>query len=169
MAQVADYLGPGIMSRGAGAIGERSGQQVDLRFYFTVSGFYDTGLQPFSVDSSGRLKEIDGLYGEQASVGVYGTHSWKRAILGLDYNGDYRHYSEQSYFDGSDQRLALGYTFRKSKRFSIDLRETAGTASRAFGNSVFQVPGDIVNQPTSLLFDNRTYYTQSTADFNYIA
>jgi hypothetical protein len=30
------------------------------------------------------------------------------------------------------------------------------------------VPTDIVNQATSLLFDNRTYYTQSTMDFNFI-
>jgi hypothetical protein len=168
MAQVGDYLGPGILSRGAGSIGERSGQPVNLRFYLSASGFYDNGLQPFSVDSTGHLKQIDGQSGEELTVGLFGTHSWKSALLGVDYEGTYRHYSDNQYFDGSDQRLALGYSIRKTKRFSIDMRESAGTSSRAFGYVGYQLPTDIVNQPTSLLFDNRTYYTQSTVDFNYI-
>lgn len=48
--QIGNYLGPGVLSRGAGDIGTRSGAQVDLRYYFDVSGVYDTGLQPFAVD-----------------------------------------------------------------------------------------------------------------------
>ena len=169
VAQSTDYAGPGVLSRGAGDIGSRSGQQVDLRFYFSATGIYDTGLLPFSVDSTGHLLNVSGLYGEEADVGVYGTHSWKRAILGIDYNGSYRHYSQNSFLDGSDHRFALGYTFRPTKRIALDIRQLAGTDSRAFGSTAYGVPTDIVNQPTSLLFDDRTYYVQSTMDLNFIA
>src|SRR5579862_4860359 len=69
-AQLGAYLGPGVLSRGAGDVGTRSGQQVDLRFYGDVSGVYDTGLQPFALDSKGNLITINGLYGIVADVGA---------------------------------------------------------------------------------------------------
>src|SRR6266851_8594298 len=86
-AQVGNYLGPGVLSRGAGDIGTRSGQQVDLRFYAGVSGVYDNQLQPVSVDSKGNLIQVKSLYGVEANLGAYGTHNWKTATLGLDYHG----------------------------------------------------------------------------------
>src|SRR5713101_2706730 len=45
-AQVSDYLGPGVLSRGAGDIGTRSGRQVDLRLYAGAAGVFDNQLQP---------------------------------------------------------------------------------------------------------------------------
>ena len=54
-AQIANYLGPGILSRGAGDIGAHSGEQVDLRLSGSVSGFVDNGLLPLSVTSDGNL------------------------------------------------------------------------------------------------------------------
>src|SRR6185295_7929704 len=55
------YLGPGVLSRGAGDIGRRAGQEVDLRFFASAYAIYDTGIQPFSLDSSGKLLETNGL------------------------------------------------------------------------------------------------------------
>ncbi len=162
------YLGPGILSRGAGGIGQRGGHEVDLRFFATVSADYDSGIQPFSLDSNGKLTQPGPLYGVEGDIGVYGVHNWRHATLGVDYLGNYRHYSGNSYYDGSDQSLALGYSVRTSKRFAIDMRQTAGTTSRGFGGFSSSVPGDLVNQPTSLLFDNRMYYLQSTMAFNFI-
>jgi hypothetical protein len=171
-AQQADsYLGPGVLSRGVGGIGMRSGQQVDLRFYAGVSGVYDNQLQPVSVDAKGNLNLVKGLYGVEGDLGAYGVHNWKTASLALDYRGLYRHYSEHTYFDGSDHTLALGYTYRKSRRLVFDLRQLAGTYAQGFG--VYGVAPsatvDIVNQPTALLFDNRTHYIQSTMDVSYLA
>jgi hypothetical protein len=161
------YQGPGVLTRGAGNVGQRGGEQVDLRFFASISSTYDTGLQPIALDSKGQLAQINGIYGAEASLGVYGTHNWKTATLGIDYTGNYHAYSGASYFDGSDQSLALGYSVRATKRFSIDMREVAGTASRGLGTYYSAIPGDQVNLPTSLLFDNRTYYTQSGMDFIY--
>ena len=172
-AQPGAYLGPGVLTRGAGNIGDRSGQQVDLRFFADVSGVYDNGIQPFALDSKGNLLQVIGLYGVQAQVGAYGSHRWSRALLGLDYNGTFYHYNNASFYDGSNHNLALGYTYQKSRRLSFDFRQIAGESSLGYGGpgfygAAYAPPSDIVNTPTTLLFDNRTYYLQSSMDVNYI-
>ena len=170
LAQPGAYLGPGILSRGAGDVGYRTGEQVNLRLFADVSGVYDTGLQPFAVDSKGNLITIDALYGVQVDVGAYGSHRWRRAVLGLDYSGNYTHYAQSSNLDTSNQSLKLGYTYQKSRRLSFDFREVAGTSKYGFGSPGFYgtQSTDFVTTPTSLLFDNRTDYLQSTMDVNFI-
>ena len=167
-AQISDYLGPGILSRGAGDIGTRGGQDVDLRFFVTANGIYDSGLQPFSVDSSGHLATVGGLYGTELDAGVYGVHNFRHGRLGLDYKGTYRHYPTNSFFDGTDHILALGYSYQKSRRLMFDTRQTAGTISQGtpFG-AVPVVTGSVVT-PSSVLFDNRMNYLQSSMDVNFL-
>jgi hypothetical protein len=168
MAQISDYLGPGILSRGAADIGTRAGQDVDLRFFVTANGIYDTGLQPFSVDGTGHLTTVGGLYGTELNVGVYGVHKFRHGRLGLDYKGSYRHYTNGSFYDGSDNTLAVGYTYQPSRRLILDTRQTAGSVSQGtpFG-SVPPVTGSVVT-PYSLLFDNQMEYLQSTLDVTYL-
>lgn len=169
-AQVGGYLGPGVLSSGAGTIGTRSGQQVDLRFYADISGVYDTGLQPYAVDSKGNLISVGGLYGVQVDLGAYGTHSWKTAQLGLDYSGNFYDYTNAPQYDGSTQNLRVGYTYRKSRRLSFDLRQIGGLSSLNFGTPTSsENVSSFVGQPTSAIFDNRFYYIQSSADMNFIA
>ena len=107
--QIGGYLGPGVMSRGAGDIGDRSGQPVSLRFFADVTGVYDNGIQPFSVDSKGDLISVNGLYGVQLDFGVYGQHQGKQSVLGLDYNGNFYHYTNDPFYDGTTHNLILGY------------------------------------------------------------
>jgi hypothetical protein len=47
------YQGPGILSNGVGDIGSRSGQQLNLRFFGSVNGVYDNGLQPVQLQLAG--------------------------------------------------------------------------------------------------------------------
>jgi len=167
-------MGPGVLSHGAGNIGSVNGEQVDLRLYADLSGVVDTGLQPFSVDSSGNLLRVAPLYGEQLSLGAYGTHNWRQASIGLDYTGNFFHYNNNSSYDGDTQNLMLGFTYQESRHLSFDLREIAGTSTLGFGAPGFYgisaVPSDVVvNQPTTLLFDSPTYWGQSGVDVNYIA
>src|ERR1041385_4322837 len=70
-AQISNYLGPGVLSRGAGDIGTRAGQDVSLRFFVNAQGIFDNGIQPFSLDSTGHLATVDGLWGTEVSAGVY--------------------------------------------------------------------------------------------------
>ena len=167
IAQVSDYLGPGILSRGAGDIGVRAGQDVDLRFFVSANGIYDSGLQPFSVDGNGHLAKVGPMYGTELNAGVYGVHTFRHARLGLNYDGSYRHYTTNSFFDGTDHTLALGYTYQKSRRLIFDTRQIAGTLSQGtpFGD-VPVVSGSVVT-PSSLLFDNRMSFLQSSLDVNF--
>jgi hypothetical protein len=167
-AQISDYLGPGVLSRGAGDIGTRAGQDVDLRFYVNATGVYDNGIEPYSVDGSGKLVTVNGLWGTEIAAGAYGVHKWRHAKLGLDYKGTYRHYTNNSFYDGTDHVLALGYTYQKSRRLVFDLRQEAGSVSQANGFSALPVLNSAVVTPSNLLFDNRANFLQSTMQVNYI-
>ncbi len=167
---LSDYQGPGISSRGAGDVGTRSGEQVSLRYYGGLSGTVDTNLQPFALDAQGNLIRIHNLYGVQVNGGVYGVHHWKRAQLGLDYAGNYHRYVNSDTFQGSDQRLTLGYTLELSRRWMLDLRESVATLSTATSAMALLVPNDPNSAftPASLLFDARTFFLQSSAYATYL-
>jgi hypothetical protein len=170
-AQTGSYSGLGVLSSGAGNIGAHSGEQLDVRFYASVDGVYDTGVQPFSLTSNGKLTQVNGLIGEEAVLGAYGVHTWRRAKLGLDYRGSYRHYQGSTSYDGSDQALQLGYSYQPTRKFSIDMRALAGTSS--FGltgpaTNYTSTTDSVVAQPTLLFFDNRTYYLESGVDGSFL-
>jgi hypothetical protein len=158
------------MSRGADGIGVRGGQQVDLRFFANLNGIYDTGLLPIVTDSKGTIADPGALAGVEVQIGAYGVHNWRKAQVGLDYHGDYRHYNQAAYYDGSNQQLQLGYTYQKSRRLAFDLRQMAGTYSNSFGG-VYGVTGtdlgSTTNQNGTLLFDNRTTFLESAMDVTY--
>jgi hypothetical protein len=169
-AQLSNYLGPGILTGGADTIGNRAGEQVDLRFYASLSGVYDNGIQPVSVDSKGELIQIGGLYGLDAGFGLYGVHSWRVAQLGLDYHGDFRHYTNDSSYDSTNQSLSLGYTYQRSKRLYFTLQGLAGTYSNSLGAvaSDASATPTLINPQSLLLFDNRTYFFQGNAGMTYL-
>ena len=159
----------GLFTRGAGEIGTRSGKAVGLRLYAGVSAVYDNGLQPVSVDPSGKLISVDDLYGVEVALGVYGQRQYKRGTLGLDYRGAFRHYNTNTYYDGSDQQFALGYTYQKSQRVVWDFRQVAGSSASgaSFVGGLPPAFNSVVD-PTAMLFDNRSLFLQSGADMTYI-
>jgi len=165
------YEGPSILTRGTDGIGTRGGEQVDLRFFANLNAIYDTGLLPIATDAKGTIANPGALAGVEGQIGAYGVHNWRKAQLGLDYRGDYRHYNEGSYYDGSDQQLLLGYSYQKSRRLVFTLREMVGTYSNALGGA-FGVTGTalnaIQNQSGTLLFDNRATFIQSGATMTYV-
>ena len=153
---VGTFSGPSVLTQGANTIGQRSGQDLDLRFNASATGVYDNGLVPFAI-SEGSLVRPQALYGVEAGLGAYGRHSFRRSVLGLDYQGNFRHYSRASFYDGSNQNLNLGYTVQTSRRVMFDFTSTAGT--QTFGLGFYNDPSSLVNS-NSLLFDNRTSYVQ---------
>jgi hypothetical protein len=168
-AQLGEGFGAGSSIPGAD-VGTRGGDPVDLRFYAGVSGIYDTGLQPFAVDAKGNLLAVKGLYGEEATLGAYGVHQWEHARLGLDYWGDFRHYSTDSYLSGTNQRLALDYRVQTSKRLFFETKGAGGMFSQGlgvFGN--YNIPAyGVVDQPGLLLFDDRVYFGEGGASVTYL-
>ncbi len=170
-AQLSDYLGPGILTGGADNIGNRAGEQVDIRFYVSLLAIYDNGIQPVSVDSKGDLLQVNGLFGTELAFGAYGVHNWRTAQLGLDYRGDLRDYPGDTSYDGSDQTLSLGYTYQKSKRLYFNLQGVGGTYSNYLGAIAGETEAtstNTVNTPTLLLFDDRTYFLQGNVGMTYL-
>jgi hypothetical protein len=114
--QVSSYLGPGILTRGAGDIGTRAGQDVNLRFFVNASGIYDNGIQPYSVDGKGQLVTVNGLWGTE--VAWEHTESITSASRGWDWTTrEATGTTPRTPFTmAPDHSLALGYTYQKSRR-----------------------------------------------------
>lgn len=164
------YRGPGVASPGVGNIGMRSGEQVDLRYYVGVSGVVNTNLQPFALDAQGNLLRIHNLYGIDVNGGVYGVHRWKHSQLGVDYGGDYLRNVNSDSYNVTNQRLSLGYTVQPTRRWTLDLQEAGGTITTA-NNELVNTQANEANSvvtPTTLLFDSRTSFLQSSAYATYL-
>lgn len=166
---LSEYQGPGILSPGVGDIGTRSGQPVELRYYAGVAGFYDSNPQSVSVDSKGNLLRIPDLYGVGLQFGAYGSHNFRHAQLSLDYRGDYQHTTLAGY-DSSDHSLTLGYTHQASRRLVFDLRQAIGTLKYGYGTVAAGATSDSTGalNASSLFFDTRTYYAQSTESMTFL-
>lgn len=160
------YEGPSILSRDRSLIGERSGKLLDYRFYANLTGTYDSQFIPVSTTTTGGLNVASNLYGLQFGYGVTGSRSWAHDKLSVDYSGDFRHYPNATFFDGTDQFLNLSYSHQFSRRFSIQARETAGISSYSNGYFTY-LPlqnTDLYAVPTNELFDNRTDFLESRLD-----
>lgn len=161
-AQLPGYGGPGVSTRG-GQMGTRGTEPVSIRPYLSVLGIADSGIAAVGLDQDGNIANPGVLYGVEANVGAYGTRSWRRSQLGLDYQGNYRHYSRKTFFDGSDHILGLSYGTQVSRKVAMQLSTFAGTTSRTaggtFGNGLIapQFMGTTVND----IFDNRAYFVNT--------
>jgi len=166
---IGGFEGPSVLSRGAGTIGNRSGRALGIRFFASLTGTVDDGIVPITVDSSGKIPTLGALVGVEASVGAYGSKTFRRSQLGIDYKGSYRHYNENSYYDGSDQSASIGYSMQPTRQLQVNFRGVGNSISRglgAFSTIAVSDVGQIVG-PTSLLFDNRVNAVQGGMDFNY--
>ena len=150
------YLGPAVLSSGATGIGNRSGQQVDLRFFAGVNGVYDSNIQPVAIDSKGNLITISGLYGVEANIGAYGTHSWRTALLGVDYRGVFREYANDPTYSGIEQYLTIGYTWQESRRLIWKAQLLGGILDDALGGVGFEPLVTSVNPVLSPTRDRKS-------------
>lgn len=163
------YEGPSILSRDKSLIGERAGKLLDFRFYAEVTGVYDSGLTPFTTNTNGNLINVGATYGEEVGFGVIGTRQWRHDKLSLEYKGTYRHYTNNPFFNGTDQFLNLAYSHMLSRRVTLDIKETAGTTSLANGGFAYLplTNTDLFAVPANELFDQRTNYMQSRVDLTW--
>ena len=164
------YAGPAILSRGEAPNAVR-GAPISFRPFVEITGVYDTGLAGVGVvDAQGNLGNA-AAEGIELTGGVSGSHRWQHTSIGLDYSGSFRHYTQKTYYDGSDQSINFGLTHQMSRRMRFTLRESAGIFSRDFGLISLQqaVPFDPSTAyiPATDFFDNRTLYMSTQADMTY--
>ncbi len=168
VAQHVEYQGPTILSRGLGSALQGGGDLLRLRPFVSFSGVYDTGLTPVAVDASGRIPSVD-AYGENLEFGALGYRSWRHTLLGIDYRGSLRHYSQHTYYDGSDHNLTLGLTRQPTRRLAYSFREAAGTSSRNYGpyGGYTYFDPSFADVPANDLFNGRTYYASTMGDLTF--
>ncbi len=164
------YGGPAILSRGGTSTLRVPTESIRIRPFAAISGIYDTGITPVTVTTQGKIPN-DSSVGGEVSAGLYGYHRWKSATLGLDYRGSYRDYAHNTYYNGTDQSLALIYTKQALRRLSFTLRESAGLFSANFYSAgpYNLIDPTFSNTPTNDLFDGRTQYLSTMADVTYQA
>ncbi len=163
------FGGPSILGRG-GSGGGRKSDGLRIRPYVGVQAIYDSGLTSIRPGADGQVFS-GGAAGIEVSGGAYGTKQWKRNQLQLSYAGDYRHYRNFDFFNGSDQSLSLNYGTILTKRTSFQGSVSAGTTNRAFGGLVPTADGvgglADIGLPTNSLFDVRTNYASVNAGVTY--
>ena len=162
-----DYSGPAILSRGE-APAAQTQAPIAFRPYIGLSAIYDTGLVPVSVTSTGGVPSSD-LYGVELNLGAYTYHVWKHTTLGLDYKGDLRHYT-YSYWDATDQLLALILTHRPSKRVTFTLRNQAGIYSLnsySLSSPIGALDPNYLQLPQNDLYDSRVIFAGASGDLIY--
>ncbi|MBY0504715.1 MAG: hypothetical protein K2X03_12450 [Bryobacteraceae bacterium] len=156
------FGGPSILGRG-GAGNGRKGDGLRVRPHLGVQAIYDSGLTSIRPGTETGVF-TRGAAGIEVIGGVYGTKVWKRNQLQLSYLGDYRHYRNFEFWNGTDQSVDLSYGTIVTKKLSLQGSVNAGTTNRAFGGAVN--PGGLNNTdaiggvglPTNSLFDVRTNY-----------
>jgi hypothetical protein len=162
----AQYGGPAVLTRGQAPVA-MAPSQIDFRPFLEVNAGYDAGLNGVSVDPSGNSTNSSSTALE-ATAGVSGLHSWKHTTLGLDYRASFRHYTRQSFYDGTDQLLLMSLTHMITRHIMFSLREDAGLYSQNYAAPSLQqtVPFDPATAyvPTADFFDNRTMYFSTQAD-----
>lgn len=166
-AGIPGYGGPAVASRGLANAGQRGSDSVSIRPYLSVAGAVDSGIIAVGRDSSGNLVNPGTLFGVEATVGAYGTKEWRRTRVGLDYQGLYRHYNANTYFNGSDHVVGLDFARQVTRRSGIALRTVAGTTSRAVGGVLGYSTIDplFLGVPANEIFDNRTYFLESVGSY----
>ena len=110
------------------------------------------------------------LYGVELNLGAYTYHTWKHTTLGLDYRGDFRHYSASNW-DGTDQFLSLILTHRPTKRVTFTLRNQAGIYSLnsyAFLHRSATAGSELsCSYRKTTSYDNRVIFAGTSADLTY--
>jgi hypothetical protein len=161
-----EYAGPAILSRGETPV-LNPAAPIAFRPYVGLSGIYDNGLIPVSVTSTGQIPVTDG-YGVELNLGLYGYKVWKHTTLGLNYRGDFRDYSQKTYYDGSDHFLALTLAHEPTKHVKFTLRNQVGTYSQNYFLSSFDyLSTNYLQVPQNDIYDNRVIFLSTAGDVTY--
>jgi hypothetical protein len=167
-AQMIGGPGPSVGSRGGNRPGERGASAVEFTFFGGVSGNYTDQFLPVALDEQGEVPRQE-AFGGQASVGVYGSHYWRRSTLGVEAITGYAKYEEGAGISGAEHLLSLDYSTMLSPRWQIVARTTAGSTNRAFGGMIQPqaVATDYISLPVNEIFNNRIFFLQTMAYAGY--
>ncbi len=163
-----DYDGPSILGRAGSSAGRHGTESIPIHVQASLNGTYDSSILGYSVDSRGAFKPGSST-GLDASVGVSGRKLWHRSYLGLDYGGNISHYFTNSFYNGTNHQMNLGWGTQIGKKIQLSSQIGAGTSNRFLGGpSVFQSSEfEFLTAPVGELFDSRNYFIGTTTSMGY--
>jgi hypothetical protein len=166
------YGGPTISGVPSVNAGARPGRPDGISYFAGVTGSWDDGITPVSVDSSGNLVQTGALWGVGVNWGLFGRHRGRRYLLGVDYVGAYHHYGQNTYYNGVDTVLALDIKSELSKRMEWYSSTQAGSVASAYGGWTAYagfLPGVVgPGVPVNNIYDNRNYFLVHTEAITYL-
>ena len=145
----AGFGGPAVLGRAAGGA-LRGRNEVNLRFFASLQGTYDTGLTSLALDASGQpvTRSSSGL---QATVGVTGSKVFRRAQVVLMLNGGYR-YFEQAFVNKGVTFLGIaGGTYVVNRRMTLGSSNVLGSQLQSFSLGLAAIPALAQDPVTSTL------------------
>ena len=165
----AQFSGPAVLSRGE-APAAMVQPNIQFRPFLELAATYDTGLSDARLTNGGTLAS-GASSGIRVIGGISGSKSWKFTTIGLEYQGSYTGYREQTVPRSISQSLLFGVSRQLSRHLNLNLRESAGMFTRDFGVAGLSstVPFDPSSTfiPTTDYFDNRTYFSSSQAQLTW--
>jgi hypothetical protein len=155
-AQVGDFGGPSILSRGGASPGRRGNTPMNFIVFGGVSGTLTT--DPTGTGGQGVA------YGESINIGLLGSHSTASSFIGVDYLGSYHKYNNYSQGNGLEQTIALSYDRRLTRRWYMNVRESASISKLALGGlaSYGFFTNDLIGVPVNNLFNEYVYSSQTS-------
>lgn len=154
------FQGPAVMSRAGSALGRNAGVPLGFRVHLGISGRYDGNLFPIEAGPLAGFRR--NRFGLQGQWGLYGVRRGERNLVGLNYAGNYRHYTQGGRFSGANQFLSLNYMHQVSQRTVVFVAPGFGIyryGLNAVATPLIADPTMLseVNDPDTEVFDNRTY------------
>jgi hypothetical protein len=113
-------------------------------------------------------------FGWSAGGGVTASHLTRNTSLSLSYRGDYRRYGTSGYGSGTDQNLALDYSLRLSRRWSMSLDLAGGILLYGSGfygvtpSGASTVSTNPLSPETRFLTTGLTFSYQQTRRLSYV-
>lgn len=133
-----------------------------FNYFAFANGVYDTYAP--QINSSGQQVNSGG-FGYSVGGGLSGYHAFRKATFSISYSGAYRNYNTPLFSNGTDQNLAINYTRRLARRWSMSLYGNAGTVLYGTGylGTASQGPNAVATNP----FSANTRYASSGISLAY--
>jgi hypothetical protein len=132
-----------------------------VNYSLFANAIYDTNVATLqgaqSVNSAG--------FGWSAGGGVSASHKTRNSVLSLSYRGDYRHYGSSGYGSGTDQNLALDYSLRLARRWSMSVDVAGGIL--LYGGGFYSVTPSASSTVVTNPFSPETRFLSTGINFTY--
>lgn len=134
-----------------------------FNYYALLNGMYDSYAPTYNTTTGQQTN--NGSFGYSVGGGLSAYHSFRRATLSVSYSGTYRNYNSPLFQNGTDQNLALAFTRRLGRRWTLGLSANAGTV--LYGTGYFGTASEGPNAIATNPFSANTRYASAGVSLAY--